>query len=81
MKTLKSVLHDAFPAASFTGIPADDLRPGCIREWDSLGNVNLLLLVEETYGVRFDADQLSDLKSLKAIWAAVAASRPDVRLE
>lgn len=50
-------------------IPGDiaNLKLGEIEEWDSLGNFNLLLAIEEYYKVKFDMDQMSSIKSVKDI--------------
>ena len=50
-------------------IPSDitNLKLGEIEEWDSLGNFNLLLAIEEYYKVKFDVDQMSSIKSVKDI--------------
>ena len=42
--------------------------------------MNLLMLVEETYGIRFDPEQLSRLRSLQDILAVVIAVNPQVKL-
>lgn len=81
MKSLSAVLREAFPTARFEGIPIDEIRFGCVDSWDSLGNVNLLMLVEQTYGIRFDAEQLSEVKSLTDIWRVVTSLRSDVPLD
>ena len=44
-----------------------DLRVGSLPEWDSLGHFNLLLFIEENYGVRFSMEEMSEMKSLKDI--------------
>lgn len=50
-------------------VPSDieNLKLGEIDEWDSLGNFNLLLAIEEYYKVKFDMDQMSSIKSVKDI--------------
>ncbi|MEO7387598.1 MAG: acyl carrier protein [Gammaproteobacteria bacterium] len=36
-------------------------------EWDSLKNMEVLLKVEETFGVRFSADELMSLHTIRGI--------------
>ena len=63
--TLEEVIADALgiPAASVT----DELGYGTIPEWDSLRHVELMLALEEHWGVRIDADLVLDLTSVEAI--------------
>ena len=80
MKTLTELAREAMPMAFLDDVAADRLALGCVPEWDSLGNMNLLMLVEETYGIRFDPEQLSRLRSLQDILALVIAVDPQVKL-
>jgi acyl carrier protein len=68
---LSDLLKEQFPTASFD--PGDaTLGVGAFPEWDSLAHFNFLMLVEESYGVRFSVDQMTKLVSLAAIRAALA---------
>jgi acyl carrier protein len=69
---LSDLLKEQFPAASFDAGDAT-LAIGAFPEWDSLAHFNFLMLVEESYGIRFSVDQMSELKSLAAIRGALAA--------
>ena len=55
----------------FTSIESLDnfleLKIGDFDEWDSLGNFALLLRIEESFGIRFSADELSTISSIIAI--------------
>jgi len=44
-----------------------DLRIGDVPEWDSLGQLNLIMEVESVFETRFDGGQLVSLNSLSAI--------------
>ena len=48
------------------------LAVGSLPEWDSLGNYNLLLFIEESYGVRFTIEEMSEMKSLNEIAKVLA---------
>lgn len=50
-------------AASVT----DDLEFNGIREWDSLNHFNLMLELEQVYGVAIGDDEMVDLTSVRAI--------------
>tara|TARA_B100001559_G_scaffold244758_1_gene207828 strand:- start:127 stop:354 length:228 start_codon:yes stop_codon:yes gene_type:complete len=64
--SLRQILVDTF---TNTNIPEniDDLKIGDFEEWDSIGNFNLILAVEQKYGVRFDISNLDKIKSVKDI--------------
>ena len=38
-----------------------------ITKWDSLGHINLVLAIEEAYGVVIDEDAIVELTSVRAI--------------
>jgi acyl carrier protein len=64
--TLEEILRQQFPDAVFD--PADPhLGVGSFPEWDSLGTFNLLMLVETAYGVRFNPEDVAELKTLADI--------------
>ena len=46
------------------GLPFEELRMGAIDEWDSLGNLNLLLAIENEFSIRLTTEQLSSIDSL-----------------
>ena len=63
---LKEILKNTFKNSL---IPEDisDLKMGDFDEWDSLGNFNLILAVEQHFQVQFEIDDLENLTSIKAI--------------
>lgn len=63
---LRNVLISTFPTSI---IPDDisELKLGDIPEWDSLGNFNLLMAIEEDFGIRFSMEEMSNLKSIPLI--------------
>jgi acyl carrier protein len=65
-KSLPDLLKEAFPTAVFD-VGAADLGLNSFPEWDSLGHFNFMLLLEETYGIRFSVDEMSELKTLPQI--------------
>lgn len=48
-------------------MPYSTLRMGAFDEWDSLGNLNLLLAVEAEFSIRFSSEELASLQSLEDI--------------
>ena len=67
MNDLIALAHQQFPQASINAQSA----LGSFPEWVSLGHFNLLLLVEQHYAVRFEPQELAELKSLTDIQQAL----------
>ncbi len=67
---LKKILIETFRNSS---IPdnIDHLKMGDLEEWDSLGNFNLILAIEQKAGIQFDFDQLENLNSISEIRKAL----------
>ena len=66
MDILREILISIFPNST---IPKDcsKLGIGDLDEWDSLGNFNFLLAVEEEYDLRFDIEEMADIKSVQDV--------------
>ena len=64
--SLRQILIDTFTKSN---IPEniDDLKMGDFEEWDSIGNFNLILAVEQKHKVQFDMENLDKIKSIKDI--------------
>jgi acyl carrier protein len=45
----------------------DQATPGSIEQWDSLRHMNLVLALEDEFGVRFRDDQVEQLISFRLI--------------
>lgn len=41
----------------------EELTLGDLDEWDSVGNLNFILAVESTFGIRFSAEDIAKIKS------------------
>ena len=63
---LLTIFKETFPTAVFA-VPFESLELNSVPEWDSLGNLNLLLRVEEILGIRFSTEELSEVKSIKQL--------------
>jgi acyl carrier protein len=46
---------------------SDEATPGDIEQWDSLRHMNLILALEDEFGVRFRDDQVEQLISFRLI--------------
>ena len=67
---LRQILIETFINSS---IPENinNLKIGDLDEWDSLGNFNLILAIEQNFGIQFDFDQLENLNSIAEITKAL----------
>jgi len=66
IEDIRTLMVEIFSPAT---IPDDcsDSTLGDFSEWDSLGNFNFLLAVEEFYEIRFDIEEMSEIKSIKEL--------------
>jgi acyl carrier protein len=69
MSALDSLVRQHFPNAVFED--GADLQAGSFPEWTSLAHFNFLLAVEQSFGVRFTVEEMSEMKSLGEIRARV----------
>lgn len=67
---LRQILSEVFPSAKLP-YEIEGLKMGDIIQWDSLGNFNLLLAIEESFDIRFSMNEISEIKSLREIIEAV----------
>ena len=63
---IRNILVNTFNNSS---IPEDitNLKMGDLDEWDSLGNFNLILAVEQAYQIQFDIDCIENMTSVSEI--------------
>jgi len=59
---LTQVLRDIFENEDITATPK--LTARMVDGWDSLGNVRLFIELEQAFGVRFSATEISSLKNV-----------------
>ena len=52
-------------------IPKDvgKIKMGNIKQWDSLGHINLLLEIEKKFQIKFSMKEISEIKNMKKIIA------------
>lgn len=67
IRTVMSAVLDV-PPTSITR----DSKAGDIENWDSLGQMNLMLALEEEFGVSFTPDQITGLLTAGEIEDAIA---------
>ena len=63
---IRKILVNTFNNSS---IPEDitNLKMGDLDEWDSLGNFNLIMAVEQEYHIQFDIDCIENMTSVSEI--------------
>ncbi len=54
-----------------------DLAFGDLPQWDSLGHMEVMMLLEERFGVTVDADTIASLTSFPAIRSHLASQPAD----
>jgi acyl carrier protein len=55
------------------GQVTNESTPESIPAWDSIGHLNLILALEQRFGLTFEPEQFPQLTSVQAIAAAVSA--------
>ncbi len=65
---LKQVLENVLEVDSIS----EEDSAQTIRTWDSVRHLNLILALEERFGLTFEADEIPDLISVRAISEALA---------
>jgi acyl carrier protein len=78
-KNLRELLSDSFPNSEIP-IELIDFKMGDVNEWDSLGNFNLLLMVEERYGIRFTLQEMEAISSVRDLQEFLILKSIDVEV-
>jgi acyl carrier protein len=62
-------------ASDIFGVPADTITaessPETIENWDSMQHLNLVLAIEEKFGVQLEPEDIEQMKSIGAVAALV----------
>ena len=67
---LKELLSEVF-ANSEIPETISNVEINDITEWDSMGNFNLLLAVEERFNIRFGLEEMSEIRSVPSLVEAL----------
>lgn len=59
---LSEIFQDVFDDDSLTAAPT--MTAAQVEGWDSMGNVRLFLSIEQEFGVRFNASEISGIKNV-----------------
>ncbi|MGB9110319.1 MAG: acyl carrier protein [Telluria sp.] len=60
--TLTEILCDTFDNDDLVATPT--MTAAQVEGWDSMGNVRLFLSIEQEFGVRFNASEISGIKNV-----------------
>jgi acyl carrier protein len=62
-------------------IPPDEITPelafGDLPQWDSLGHMDVMMRLEEQFGVEINTDTIAELVSIPAICEYISASNQE----
>jgi acyl carrier protein len=67
--TLTDILRDTFDNDDLVAAPA--MTAAQVEGWDSMGNVRLFLSIEQEFGVRFNASEISGVKNVSELVALI----------
>jgi acyl carrier protein len=70
LRDIENILYEVFSVKKFPK-KIEELKYEDFNEWDSLGNFNLLLAVEEFYNVRFTTEEITNIRSVKELLYAL----------
>lgn len=69
LEQVRSIASDIF------GIPFDKIvaesSPQTIESWDSMQHLNLILAIEEKFGVQFEPEDIEQMQNIGAVAALV----------
>jgi acyl carrier protein len=73
-KQVQAIASDIFgvPAGKITA----DSSPETIENWDSMQHLNLVLALEEKFGLQLDPEDIEQMKSVGAVAALVEKKLP-----
>lgn len=69
MSDVKTVIAEALGIDR--ELVTDDLAYGDLPEWDSMGHMNVMMALEERYGIEITTDTIAELVNMPAIFAYV----------
>jgi len=73
-KNLREILTKTFPKSK---LPKNiqNLKIGDLKEWDSVGHVNLILAVEKNYKIKFNTNDFLESTSIKKIHNVISKKK------
>lgn len=71
---VQEVFREVFDDATL--VLRDDMTADDIEAWDSLGLVNLIVALEDTFDIKFAATEISEMQSVGAILTIIQGKVP-----
>ena len=71
LETVTGLIRDLFD--EYEGPVTRGLSARKVPQWDSLGHVQLMVLIEQTFGIRFSADQVGKFRDVGDLIDAIDA--------
>jgi citrate synthase len=75
------IVHVQETVAEALQVPIRQIAPtlafGGIKEWDSMGHMGVMMLLEERFGISIDAEIIAALTSVPAICEYIQKTRKD----
>lgn len=68
---LTTVFRDVFEEDTI--VVHMEMKSADVRRWDSLSHIDMILLVEEEFGIRMSARELSDLLTVRDLVRVIQA--------
>ena len=66
---LAPIFHEVFDDDEI--IPTPEMTANDVEDWDSLSHIRLLVAVEETFEIAFSSSEISSLKNVGELVAAI----------
>lgn len=73
LEKMTEIVRDLFD--EYRGPVTRELCARDVEQWDSLMNVQLIVLIEQAFGIRFSTRDVGQFKNLGELLDAVAAKR------
>jgi acyl carrier protein len=73
LEKITDIVRDLFD--EYDGPVTRALSARDVEQWDSLANVQFVVLVEQAFGVRFTSDEVGKFQNVGELLDAVAAKR------
>lgn len=80
MPTVESLIRDTFKLSDALKL-SDNLGPGDIPGWDSMGTLNLLSAVEAKFGVSLGLEDMARMDSIASLRAVLSEKGIDLANE
>ena len=71
---IEPIIRDLFD--EYDGPVTPELTAAQVEQWDSLANVQLIVMIEKAFGVKFASTEIGALKNLGALTRFVASKAP-----